>query len=160
LELLARKYYWPQQRQYVHRYVDNCDTCKRIKPIRHAPFGLLRHLQLPSRPWDSRSMDFITGVLEVDGCNALWVIVDRLTEMAHFVACKETMGAKDLADEFLLHVVWAHGLPNSIISDRGSLFTSLFWKQIMTALGTSRNLSTAFHPETDGQTERTNATLE
>jgi hypothetical protein len=82
-------------------------------------------------------MDFITGLLEVDRCNALWVIVDHLTQMAHFVACKETMGPKDLADEFLLPMVWAHGLPNSIISDRGSLFTSLFWKQIMMALGTS-----------------------
>jgi hypothetical protein len=160
LELLARKYYWPQQRQYVYRYVDNCDTCKRIKPIRHAPFGLLRPLQLPSRPWDSISMDFITGLPEVDGCNALWVIVDRLTKMAHFIACKETMGPKDLADEFLLHVLRAHGLPNSIISDRGSLFTSHFWKQIMTALGTSRNLSTTFNPAMDGQTERTNTTLE
>jgi transposase InsO family protein len=102
----------------------------------------------------------ITGLPEVDRCNALWVIVDRLTKMAHFVACKETMGPKDLVDEFLLHMVWAYGLPNNIISDRGSLFTSLFWKQIMAALGTSRNLSTTFHPETDGQTERTNATLE
>jgi hypothetical protein len=71
-------------------------------------------------------MDFITGLPEVDEYNALWVIVDRLTKMGHFVACKETMGPKDLADEFLLHVIRAHGLPNSIISDRGSLFTSLF----------------------------------
>jgi hypothetical protein len=98
-------------------------------------------------------MDFITGLLEVDRCNALWVIVDHLTKMAHFIVCKETMGPKDFTDEFLLYVVWAHGLPNSIISNRGLLFTSLFWKQIMMALGTSRNLSTAFHPETDGQTE-------
>jgi hypothetical protein len=76
LELLARKYYWPQQRQYVHRYVDNCDTSKRIKPIRHAPFGLLKPLQLPTRLWDSISMDLIMGLPEVDNCNALWVIVD------------------------------------------------------------------------------------
>jgi hypothetical protein len=76
LELLARKYYWPQQWQYVHRYIDNCDTCKRIKPIWHAPFGLLKPLQLPMRPWDSISMDFITGLVEVDNCNVLWVIMD------------------------------------------------------------------------------------
>jgi hypothetical protein len=96
----------------------------------------------------------------VDRCNALWVIVDHLTKMAHFVECKETMGLKDLADEFLLYVVWAYGLPNSIISNRGSLFTSCFWKQIMVALGISRNLSTACHLEMDGQTEETNTTLE
>jgi hypothetical protein len=76
LELLARKYYWPQQRQYVYWYIDNCDTCKRIKPIRHAPFGSLKPLQLPIRPWDSISMDFITGLPEVDNCNTLWVIID------------------------------------------------------------------------------------
>jgi hypothetical protein len=105
-------------------------------------------------------MDFITGLLEVDQYNALWIIVDHLTKMAYFIVCKETMGPKDLADEFLLHMVWAHGLPNSIISDRGLLFTSLFWKQIMTALGTSQNLSTAFYPEMDSQTDQTNATLE
>jgi hypothetical protein len=105
-------------------------------------------------------MDFITGLPRVEGCNALWVIMDRLTKMAHFVACVDTMGPSDLADGFISHVVRAHGLPSSIISDRGSLFTSAFWKWIMEAMGTTRNLSTAFHPETDGQTERTNAILE
>jgi hypothetical protein len=105
-------------------------------------------------------MDFITGLLETEGCNALWVVVDRLTKMSHFIACKDTMGPHDLAKDFLLHVVRTHGLPSGIISDRGSLFTSKFWGQVMKAMGTTRNLSTAFHPETDGQTERTNATLE
>jgi hypothetical protein len=160
LELLSRKYYWPHQCQYVQWYVDNCDTCKRIKPIRHALFRLLKPLQLPTRPWDSISMDFITRLPEMEGCNALWVIVDRLTKMSHFIACKDTMTPKDLAKGFMFHVVRAHSLPNSIISDRGSLFTSRFWKQIMKAMGTTRNLSTAFHPETDRQIERTNATLE
>jgi transposase InsO family protein len=105
-------------------------------------------------------MDFITGLPEVDNCNALWVIMDRLTKMSHFVVCKDTMGLQDVVEGFILHVVRAHGPPNSIISDRGSLFTSTFWKQIMMAMGTTQNLSTAFHPETDGQSERTNATLE
>jgi hypothetical protein len=105
-------------------------------------------------------MDFITGLPSRGGNNALWVIVDRFTKMAHFVACADTMGPKELADGFLRHVVRAHGLPNDIVSDRGSLFTSTFWKRVMGAMGTSRKLSTAFHPETDGQTERTNATLE
>jgi transposase InsO family protein len=80
--------------------------------------------------------------------------------MSYFIACKDTMGPQDLAEGFILHVVRAHGLPNSIISDRGSLFTSKFWKQIMMAMRTTQNLSTAFHPEMDGQTEYTNATLE
>jgi len=83
-----------------------------------------------------------------------------MTKMGHFVAYQGTMNPKNLADQFLQQVIRPHGLPSSIISDRGSLFTSDFWKQIMEALGISRNLSTAFHPQTDGQTERANATLE
>jgi transposase InsO family protein len=105
-------------------------------------------------------MDFITGLPKIEGCNALWVIVDRLMKMSHFIVCKDTMTLKDLAKGFMFHLVRAHGLPNSIISDRGSLFMSIFWKQIMKAIGTTRNLSIAFYPKTDGQTERTNATLE
>jgi hypothetical protein len=160
LELVSRNYYWPHQRQYVGRYIDHCDTCTRIKPVKHAPFGLLKPLQVPDRPWDSISMDFVTGLPPVDGCNAIWVIVDRLTKMAHFVPCSDTMKPRQLADGFILHIVRTHGLPNSIISDWGSLFTSKFWTHIMGALGTTRNLSTAFHPEIDSQTERVNAIME
>jgi hypothetical protein len=98
-------------------------------------------------------MDFITGLPPVEECNALWVIVDRLTKMAHFIACADTMGPSDLADGFISHMVRAHGLPISINSDQGSLFMSTFWKRIMEAMGTTRNLSTTFHPETDGQVE-------
>jgi hypothetical protein len=101
----------------VNRYVDHCNTCKRIKLVKHALFGLLRLLQLPERPWDSISMDFIMGLPLVEGCNTLWVIVDHFTKMAHFVTCTDTMGPSALVDGFLTHMVWAHGLPNSIISD-------------------------------------------
>jgi hypothetical protein len=161
LELVSRTFYWPQQRKYVNRYVDHCDTCRRIKPIRHAPFGLLKPLAPPHRPWDSISMDFITGLPATKGhLTALWVIVDRLTKMAHFVACSDTMKPEELADSFVQNVVRPHGLPSSIVSDRGTLFTSGFWENVTKALGISRNLSTAFHPQTDGQTERVNATLE
>jgi hypothetical protein len=160
LELVSRQFYWPHQRKYVNRYVDNCDTCKRIKPIKHAPFGLLKPLEPPSQPWDSISMDFITGLPESEGSDTLWVVVDRLTKMAHFVPTSDTIKPEQLADAFITYLFRPHGLPNSIISDRGSLFTSSFWTHIMKALGTTRNLSTAFHPETDGQTERVNAILE
>jgi len=159
LELVSRNFYWPGQRKYVHRYVDHCDTCHRIKPIRHAPFGLLKPLELPHRPWDTISTDFITALPTSNGKNALWVIIDCLTKMGHFVACQDAMNPKDLADHFLRQVIRPHGLPSSIVSDRGSLFTSDFWKRVTEALGISRNLSTAFHPQTDGQTERANATL-
>jgi hypothetical protein len=109
---------------------------------------------------ESISMDFITGLPEDGGMNTIWVIVDHLTKMAYLIVCKDTMGTRALADRFLMHVVWAHRLPSSIISDRGSLFTSQFWKRVMEAMGTSRNLSTAFHLESDRQMERINAILE
>jgi transposase InsO family protein len=105
-------------------------------------------------------MDFIIGLLPVHGYNALWVIVDQLTKMAHLVPCADIMKPRQLADGFILHIVQTHGLPNSIISHWGSLFTSKFWTHIMGALGMTRNLSMAFHPETDGQMERVNAIME
>jgi len=160
LELVSRNFYWPGQRKYVHRYVDHCDTCHRIKPIQHAPFRLLKPLELPHRPWNTISTDFITALPTSNGKNALWVIIDRLTKMGYFVACQDTMNPKDLADHFLRQVIRPHGLLSSIVSDRGSLFTSDFWKRVTEALRISRNLSTAFHPQTDGQMERANATLE
>jgi hypothetical protein len=98
-------------------------------------------------------MDCITGLPPVEGCNALWVIVDRLTKMAHFIACADTMGPTGLADGFISHIVSAHRLPSSIISDQGSLFMSACWEWIMEAMETTWNLSTTFHLETDGQME-------
>ena len=104
-------------------------------------------------------MDFITALPISNGKYVLWVIIDRLTKMGRFVACQGTMNPEDLADHFLQQVIRPHGLPSSMVSDRGPLFTSDFWKRVMETLGISRNLSTAFHPQTDGQTERANATL-
>jgi len=105
-------------------------------------------------------MDFITALPPSNGKDALWVIIDRLTKMGHLVACHGTMNPKDLANQFLQQIIRPNGLPSSIVSDRGSLFTSDFWKRVMEALRISRNLSTVFHPQMDGQTERANATLE
>jgi len=105
-------------------------------------------------------MDFITALPTSNRKDTLWVIIDHLKKMGHFVACHGTLKPKHLADDFLQQVVRPHGLPDSIVSDRGSLFTSDFWKQVMEALGISCKLSTAFNPQTDGQTERANATLE
>jgi len=159
LELISRNIYWPGQRKYIHRYVDHCDTYHRIKPIRHVPFGLLKPLELPHRPWDMISMDFITALPMSNGKEALWVIIDHLTKMGYFVVCQGTMNPEDLAYHFLRQVIRPHGLPSSIVSDRGSLFTSDFWRRVTEALRISCNLSTAFHPQTDGQTERANTTL-
>jgi len=105
-------------------------------------------------------MDFISALAMSNGKDAVWVIIYDLTKMGHFVACQGTIDPEDLAGHFVRQVIRPHGLPSSIVPDRGSLFTSDFWKRETEARGISRNLSTAFHPQTDRQTERANATLE
>jgi hypothetical protein len=105
-------------------------------------------------------MDFITGLPESDGYDAILVVVCRLSKMAHYIATHTNVTAEGLAEIFVTHIFRLHGLPTRIVSDRGSVFTSKFWKCVATKLGMRRNLSTAFHPQTDGQTERINALLE
>jgi transposase InsO family protein len=158
--LLATNYFWPGMRKYVERYVRHCHTCSRVKSSRHAPYGNLLPLSVPNRPWNDVSMDFITGLPESGGHNAILVVVDRLTKMSHFIPCRDTCTAEDVAFLFRDHIWKLHGLPESIVSDRGSVFVSELWRNLCKELGIHSKLSTAFHPETDGQTERTNAILE
>jgi hypothetical protein len=117
---------------YVRRYVEACDTCPRIKAPNHKPYGLLQPLDIPSRPWQSISMDFIVKLPVSHGYDSIWVVCDRLTRAAHFVPCNETISAPDLAWLFLDRIFRLHGLPSSIISDRGSVFVSNF-RQALTS---------------------------
>ena len=144
----------------IKRYVKNCDTCQRSKAVRHAPYGLLQPNEVPDQPWRSIAMDFITDLPKSDGYDTKLVVIDRLTKMSHFIPCKRDLDARQFATLFMQNIVRLHGIPRDIIIDRGSLFTSGLWKQITEKLGIERRLSTAFHPQTDGQTERTNAILE
>jgi hypothetical protein len=105
-------------------------------------------------------MDFVVGLPWSEGFDAIWVVIDRLTKGRHLVPCVSTVDAKDLADLFLQHVFRLHGLPDSIVSDRGPQFAAGFWGRLCDRLGVDRRMSTAFHPETDGQTERANAVME
>ena len=98
-------------------------------------------------------MDFITDLPESDGYDTILVVIDRLTKMSHFISCKKDLDARQFTTLFMQHIVRLHGIPRDIITDRGSLFTSGLWKQITEKLGIERRLSTAFHPQTDGQTE-------
>lgn len=160
LAFISHDYSWPGLHTYVRRYVQVCDICARIKIPRHKPFGLLCPLDIPSCPWKSISMDFIVKLLISHGYDSIWVVCDRLTRAAHFVPCNETIDAPGLAWLFLDRIFWYHGLPDSIISDRGSVFVSKFWKELTSLLQVDHRTSTAYHPQTDGQTERTNQTLE
>ena len=159
-ELIAREYTGFGMRKVVRGYIRNCHVCQRSRTPRHRPSGVLRPLPISDLPWSSISMDFVTGLPWSDGNDAIWVVVHRLTKMRHFVPCRTTTNAPDLANLFLHHVWKLQGLPNDIISDRGPQFAREFGQQLSSLLGLSPRLSTAFHPETDGQTERANQTME
>jgi len=160
LELLARSYYWPRMRQFVNEYVNTCETCVRNKIPRHAPFGDLQPLPIPAGPWQSVSMDFIVELPPSDGYDAIFVCVDRLTKMAHFVPTTSDVTAEQAAQLYCQHVWKLHGLPVDTVSDRGSQFVSHFTRHLLKRLDIQGNRSTAYHPQSDGQTERVNQTLE
>jgi hypothetical protein len=116
-DLIRRRYFWPTLRKDVERFVANCHVCQRTKTSRHIPYGVLNPLPVPKRPWRDISMDFVTGLPISDGHNAIWVVIDRLTKMRHFVPCSTTVDAKELANLFVTNIFRLHGLPDSIISD-------------------------------------------
>lgn len=163
-ELLQRVYWWPGARAYVKDYVASCKTCERNKPRRHKPYGLLHAEDPPYGPWEALTLDFVTDLppsaLGGRIYDSILVIVDRFTKMAHYVPCRKDMDAEGLGEVFLREVVRLHGVPKSIVSDRGPILTAKFWSTLCYYLGIRRGLSTAFHPQTDGQTERQNQTME
>jgi Integrase zinc binding domain/Integrase core domain len=158
--LLRRNYYWPKDYSDVRKYVKFCQIYRRVKGVKHAFYGTLKSFSVPNERWKDISMDFIVALPFSNGHDAIFVVVDRLTKMKHLILCHITDNADKLAMLFITYVWKFHGLPKSIISDRGSLFKSEFWKRLCKRLGIDSLLSTAFHPETDGQTEIVNATLE
>ena len=159
--LVARQYWWPAMRADIVSYVQTCPTCQQNKPQPLKPAGDLQPLQIPVRPWSSVSMDLITALPPTrSGNTAIVVFVDRLSKMAHFVATVTTIGAAGMAKLFLNNVFRLHGMPEELVSDRDPRFTSVFWSELCMLLGTKRSMSTAYHPQTDGQTERMNRVLE
>jgi transposase InsO family protein len=156
LELIARKYTWPGMRRFVKEYVRTCETCARNKPTNHRRYGQLHPLPIPEAPWNSVSMDYIVELPNSQGYNAIYVCVDRLTKMAHFIPTT----AEGTAKLYLREVFKHHGLPKDIVSDRGPQFTAKFTKALLEACAIKGNRSTAYHPQSDGQTERVNQTLE
>jgi hypothetical protein len=164
LELIQRKYYWQGMRQDVKRWIQTCAICQRTKLRRHRPYGTLAPLPRPRGPWQEITMDFITDLPECqwngNKYDACLIVVDRYTKMARYIACTKTITASELADLFLRRIVRDFGTPEGIVSDRGPQFTSNFWASLCFYLKIRRNLTTAFHPQGDGQTEVQNKTLE
>ena len=145
----------------VAAHVALCDTCHRVKAEHQRPAGLLQPLKVPEWKWEEISMDFIVGLPRTrSGYDSIWVIVDRLTKVAHFIPVHTTYTGARLAELYMSRIVCLHGVPKKIVSDRGTQFTSRFWEKFHESMDTKLNFSSAFHPQTDGQTERTNQILE
>ena len=160
LALVSRNYYWPGMATYITNYIKTCETCGRHKARRHNPYGHLESLPVAYKPWTELSMDFIGPLPTSHGMNSILVVVDRFTKGAHFIGTTTTATSKDVADMIIREIVSKHGLPKSIVSDRGTEFTSDFWKEFTKQLQIHNHYSTAYHPQTDGQTERINQILE
>jgi hypothetical protein len=154
-------YWWTRMKREIARYVSECDTCQRIKASHLKSAGALQPLSIPSWKWDDISMDFIVGLPNTSRHHdSIWVIVDRLTKLAHLLLVHTTDKAQKYAELYIDRIVCLHGLPRTIVSDRGAQFVARFWEQLQESLGTKLIRSLAYHPQTDGQTERVNQILE
>ena len=160
LELVDRQFHWRGLRGDTIQYVKTCPTCQMMKSDNRAKAGLLQPLEIPSRKWAHVTTDLVTDLPESNGFTAIIVFVDKLTKMVHLAGCKKEVTAMEYAQIFVDNVFRLHGLPEVIISDRDPRFTSKFWRSLFDLLGTDLRFSTAFHPQTDGQSERMIQTLE
>ena len=158
---LKEHYWWNGMKKEIASFVSRCLTCQQVKAEHQKPAGKLQLLPIPVWKWEKITMDFVTGLPRTQRQHdAIWVIVDRLTKSAHFLPINVEDSLEKLAKLYVDEIVRLHGVPVSIVSDRDPRFTSRFWPSLQTALGTRLHFSTAFHPQTDGQSERTIQTLE
>jgi hypothetical protein len=159
-ELVSRNYWWPQMSRYISIYVNTCDLCNRTKVQRRRPISELHPSETPDAPWEVISIDFIVELLESHGYNAIMCVVDSLTKHAHFIPTHTTLNAEGTALLFHKEVWKHHGTPRVAVSDRGPQFIAGFTHKLYKLLGIKLAMSTAYHPQTDGQTEHVNQVLE
>ncbi|KAL0374355.1 UNVERIFIED_CONTAM: Transposon Ty3-G Gag-Pol polyprotein [Sesamum radiatum] len=160
LQRLKMLFYWPTAKEEVQTWVKECETCQRSKHENNAYPGLLQPLPIPEQAWFCISMDFIEGLPQSYGKDSILVVVDRLTKYSHFIPLKHPYTAASIAKIFFDNIYKLHGLPVSIVSDRDRVFTSNFWRELFGLTGVSLDMSSAYHPQTYGQTERINQCLE
>ncbi|KAI3797555.1 hypothetical protein L1987_32813 [Smallanthus sonchifolius] len=158
---LRQDYWWPGMKFDIMKYVAKCLTCSQVKAEHKKPYGRLHPLDIPEWKWEHITMDFITKLPKTaKGYDTIWVIVDRLTKSAYLLPIHETYYPERFAEAFIKEIVSRHGVPVSIVSDRDTRFMSRFSKKLNEGMGTKLLISTAYHPQTDGQSERTIQTLE
>jgi hypothetical protein len=158
---LKQNFWWTRMKWEIAKYVSECDICQRVKASHLKTAGILQPLSIPSWKWEDISMDFIVGLPDTSlRHDSIWVIVDRLTKIAHFLSVHTMYNAKKYAEIYLDQILHLHGVPKMIISDRGAQFIARFWEQLQHALGTKLIRSSAYHPQTDEHTERINQIFE
>lgn len=144
----------------IETFVSQCDNCQRNKSEHVLSPGLLQPLPIPECPWSHIGMDFVEGLPKSSGKDTIMVVVDRLTKYAHFLPLSHPFTSATVATQFMNSVFKLHGMPSSIVSNRDKIFLSHFWKELFFTVGTQLHMSTAYHPQSDGQTERVNQYLE
>jgi len=158
---LKERYWWNDMKADVVRFVAQCDVCQRVKAEHQKPAGLPQPLPIPVWKWEEIGMDFVNGLPKtLKGNDSISVIVDRLTKVAHFIPVRTKYSGDKLAQLYVDNIVKLHSVPSRIVSDRGTPFSSKFWKSLHEAMGTKLDFSSAYHPQTDGQTKRINQIIE
>ena len=153
-------FYWPNMKDTIQKFVAACSVCQQAK-AEHVPYpGLLQPLPILDQAWKVVTMDFIEGLPQSGSSNAILVVVDKYSKYAHFVPRRHPFQAAGVAKLFMDNIYKLHGLPSTIISDRDRIFTSKFWQTLFKLVGTSLHMSSAYHPQNDGQTERVNQCVE
>ena len=158
-QYVRKSYWWPSMGRDIESFCKSCGLCQTTKDSGQRPAGLLHTLPIPDRPWQSIGMDFMGPLPLSNNYDYLLVVIDRLTSMVHLIPTTVKVTATEVAKIFMQEVVRLHGMPESIVSDRDSKFTSKFWRELHRALGIKLLMSTAFHPQTDGATERANRSI-
>jgi len=153
-DYVQHHYWWPRIGQDIEQYCKMCPICQMTKSSTQRVPGLLHSLPIPTRPWESIAMDFVSPFPESSDCNYLWVVICRLTSMVHLVPIRTTTTTSELARLYVCEIVRLHGLAGTIVLDRDSKFTSKFWRETHRLLGTKLLMSMSFHSQTDGALER------
>ncbi len=160
LAAIRQRFWWPSMAQDVRQFVLACSVCAQNKTSNQFPVGLLQPLPIPSRPWSHLALDFVSGLPPSRGNTVILTVVDRFSKAAHFVPLPKLPSAMETAQVVVDHIFRIHGLPVDVVSDRGPQFVSRFWKEFCRQIGASTSLSSGFHPQTNGQSERANQDLE